>query len=92
MIPSHEMDAIAKEIQAQHKTDDLAKALEMTQHGPDAKTLLSRWQKEMADSNTPARPHIMFQLESIGMQDLHDKSVLFDSALIVTMMTAVCLL
>ncbi len=86
------MDAIAKEIQAQHKTDDLAKALEMTQHGSDAKTLLSRWEKDMADTNTPARPYLMFLLESIGMQDLHDKSVLFDSALIATVMTADCLL
>ncbi len=69
------MDAIAKEVQAQGKLEELARALEMPHCTEDVKTLLQRWKKDMILTDSPARSYLMFHLASIGMQDLHDQSV-----------------
>ena len=46
----------------------------------DAKTLLSRWQKEIIAMGIPPRPRLLYHLARIGMEDLHSKFV-FDSLL-----------
>ena len=68
------MDAIAREIQAQNKSDEVAKALEMPPQR-DIKILLERWQKEMDELDIPTKQDLMFHLSNLGFQDLHDKSV-----------------
>ena len=65
------MSAIAREIQAQNKIDEVAKALEMPPQR-DSKILLERWQKE---SDNSTRQDLMFHLSNLGLQDLHDKLV-----------------
>ena len=76
-IPGYELDAIVKEIQAQHITEELKSALEMNQLG-DTKIALDRWQKDMAYLGISARAELMFQLERIGMQELHDRYVQYE--------------
>ena len=50
------------------KLNKLAVSLEMTDHLPlDAKTLLIRWQREMKQTNSPLRAHLLHHLKSIGM-------------------------
>ena len=50
------------------KLNELAMSLEMTDHLPlDAKTLLVRWQREMKQTNSPLRAHLIHHLKSIGM-------------------------
>ena len=73
-IPDYEMDAIAREIEAQQKSEDFARALEMP-HQQNVHNLLERWQKDMVDACLPARLYLMFHLKNIGMDDLHDKLV-----------------
>lgn len=74
-ISDNEINSIAKEVQLSNKVPELAEALEMTSHsesiGGNAVTLLKLWQERAAE--TPQRPHLLYHLARIGLQDLHAK-------------------
>ena len=77
VIPDSEIDLVVEEVQKANRVDDLAKALEMSDHlresGKGAKTLLCNWQEKMKSTNTPARPVLMYHVARIGLQELHSR-------------------
>ena len=74
-LPDYEIHEITKEIEACGKLAELRNALEVKGSDLDAKTVLSRWQKEMVAMGTPPRPRLLYHLARIGMEDLHSKLV-----------------
>lgn len=75
-ITDFEIGAIAQALDG-NKVTELVVALEMSEQAGGAegnpRVLLSRWQKEMVLMGIPARPHLLMQLQRIGMKDLHAK-------------------
>ena len=77
VIPDFEIHEIAKEIEESGRLAELRDELEEEGADLDARTLLSRWQKEMVSMGTPSRPHLLYHLERIGIKDLHSKLAFF---------------
>ena len=74
-IPDYEIHEIAKEIEESGRLAELRDELEEEGADLDARTLLSRWQKEMVSMDTPSRPCLLYHLERIGKNHLHSKLV-----------------
>ena len=76
-IPDYEIHEIAKEIEELGKLAELHDELEEEGADLDAKTLLTRWQKEMISMDIPSRPRLLYHLSRIGIKNLHSKLVFF---------------
>lgn len=64
---------VADEVQKCNKVDELAEALEMPDNIKDANVLLEQWQRQVVLTSSEARPHLIYHVARIGMQDLHTK-------------------
>lgn len=76
-IPDDELCVIAQEVQKCNKVDRLIEVLEIREEEYDVRILLDHWQNRMKLKNVPARPHLLYHLAQIGMQNLHTRSIQF---------------
>ena len=80
-ISQQEIKLITDAVKESDKVGDLAAALEMSDcledAGGDVGVLLQQWQEKADSSNIRKRSHLLYHIARIGMQDLHEKLVVF---------------
>ena len=76
-----EIKLITDAVKESDKVGDLAAALDMSDcldAGGDVEVLLQQWQEKVDPSNFIKRAHLLlYHIARIGMQDLHEKLVVF---------------